>query len=93
MESEEDSTHDSGGVDDLELMCVVAQTIICNNIVLLRYLSRRRKAQKLRNQEAALEQLLFPTHQRHLPRRPKAIFRHHEAFFVSKGTTWEYQVI
>ena len=81
MESEEDSTHDSGGVDDLELMCVVAQTIICNNVVLLRYLSRRRKAQQLRNQEAALEQLLFPTHQRHLPRRPKAIFRHHEAFF------------
>ena len=39
MESEEDSTHDSGGVDDLELMCVVAQTIICNNVVLLRYLS------------------------------------------------------
>jgi hypothetical protein len=42
MESEEDSTHDSGGVDDLELiMCVVvAQTMICNNVVLLCYLSR-----------------------------------------------------
>jgi hypothetical protein len=60
MESE-DSTTESGGVDDLELMCVVAQTIISNNVMLMRYLSRRRKSQQLRNQEAALEQLLFPS--------------------------------
>ena len=89
----EDSTRDSGGVDDFELMCVVAQTIISNNVLLMRHLSRRRKSQQLRYQQAVLEQLVFPTHQRHLPRRPKVIFQHHDAFFVSKGTTWEYQVI
>jgi hypothetical protein len=59
MESE-DSTRDSGGMDDFELMCVVAQTIISNsNVVLMRYLSRRHKSQQLRNQQALLDQLVF----------------------------------
>ena len=39
MEKIEDSTRDSSGVDDFDLMCVVAhQAILNNNVVLMRFL-------------------------------------------------------
>ena len=93
MESE-DSTRDSSGVDDFELMCVVAQTIINNNVVLMRYLSKKCSIcviSMLFLSTLVLQHILRGIYQDN----PKPSFdTMRMLMFVSKGmTTWESQVI
>ncbi len=94
MEIEESNIGRDDQDDDLDLLLIVAQCITNNNVALIQYLRRRRrrKQQHFLRLRAVLQILLPPDH-RHLPRRQKAIFRHREAFFVSKGTTLESLVI